>query len=67
MQEISSPDVFLRTWDEGPLQHVPLNTVMKKRRGKETYHFIFTINLDDQFGIKDHEVPQHKLRSNLNF
>lgn len=42
-QEVSnSPDVFLRTWNEGPLQLVPLNTLaINKDEGEKAYQLIY--------------------------
>lgn len=43
MQEVSSgPDVFLRTWNEGPLQLAPLNTLaINKEEREKAQYFIY--------------------------
>lgn len=42
MQEVSSgPDVFLRTWNEGPLQLAPLNTQLSTRRTEKKPSTLF--------------------------
>lgn len=66
MQEVSSPEIFLRTWDEGPLRHIPLNTFIVNKKGEEkAYHFICIINLDGQFWIKDMLLRYHYINLDL--